>query len=269
MARNIVIPIFIKIVVEHYINHITPMPFSLRADPAICWHAEWNRPNWMTVEFSLLYRWHSLMPDVMAWPAAGDVPARQISIGAFLQDNRPLLETGLDAAFSGAAMQPAGKLGALNTAGPLLSIEDRAVAQARRNRLASYNDYRVAFGMQRAQSFEEITSNPRIATILRDLYAEPDNVEFYPGLMAEDRVEDLPLPGLLLRMVAVDAFSQALTNPLLSEHVWNEQTFTPWGFALIGATSKLGDILARNVPHRGGTPIEMTQAAWRYTDSDA
>ena len=62
-ARNIVIPMFIKIVVEHYINHITPLPFSLRADPSVAWTANWNRPNWITVEFSLLYRWHSLMPD--------------------------------------------------------------------------------------------------------------------------------------------------------------------------------------------------------------
>jgi prostaglandin-endoperoxide synthase 2 len=34
-ARNILILMFIKIVVEHYINHITPLPFSLRADPSV------------------------------------------------------------------------------------------------------------------------------------------------------------------------------------------------------------------------------------------
>jgi prostaglandin-endoperoxide synthase 2 len=220
----------------------------------------------MTVEFSLLYRWHSLMPDAIAWPAGALAPARQIGIGAFLQDNRPLLEVGLDAAFSGAASQAAGELGALNTALPLLHIEDRAVLQARRNRLATYNAYRVAFGMDRAISFHDITTNDTLAAMLEDLYGEPDNVEFYPGLMAEDRVEDSPLPGLLLRMVAVDAFSQALTNPLLSEHVWNERTFTPWGFELIKNTSKLGDILARNVGQRGPTPIEMTRPGWSFKD---
>jgi prostaglandin-endoperoxide synthase 2 len=41
-------------------------------------------------------------------------------------------------------------------------------------------------------------------------------------------------------MVGVDAFSQALTNPLLSQHLYNEDTFTPWGFALITETSSLG-----------------------------
>ena len=260
-ARNITIPLFIKIVVEHYINHITPLPFSLRAEPEVAWDASWNRPNWMTVEFSLLYRWHSLLPDQVRWPGWG---AGAIALPDFRQDNRPLITVGLDAAFSLAAAQPAAELGAFNTADDLLPIEDLAVAQARSNKVDTYNAYRVAFGLDRATTFGEISSNPDVVNLLQDLYGEPDNVEFYPGLFAEDRTKDSPLPGLLMRMVAVDAFSQALTNPLLSEHVFNAETFTPWGLELIMSTSKLGDILARNVPQRGAAPIEMTQAGWRY-----
>jgi prostaglandin-endoperoxide synthase 2 len=107
-----------------------------------------------------------------------------------------------------------------------------------------------------------------MSSLLSELYGVPDNVEFYPGLFAEDFVPDFPLPGLLMRMVAVDAFSQALTNPLLSEHVFNADTFTPWGLQLINDTSKLGDILGRNKPPRAptATPIEMTQATWHYAD---
>lgn len=261
-ARNITIPLFIKIVVEHYINHITPLPFAIRANPAVAWNAPWNRPNWMTVEFSLLYRWHSLMPDTIQWGR------NSIPIGEFTLDNRPLLEVGLDAAFSAAASQPAGELGAFNTARALLPIEDFAVAQARSNRVAPYNDYREAFGMGRAKTFAEISSNPQVAAELQRLYGTPENVEFYPGLFAEDRVEEGALPGLLMRMVALDAFTQALTNPLLSEHVWNEGTFTEWGFKLIKETSNLGQILERNVPKRGQTPIEMTQPGWVYGSDD-
>lgn len=257
-ARNIMIPMFIKIVIEQYINHITPLPFSLRADPSVAWTANWNRPNWITAEFSLLYRWHSLMPDSIDWPG-GAIP-----IAAFQVDNRPLLSVGLDAAFSAAATQPAGELGAFNTADALLDIEIRAVRQARFNRLDTYNHYRQAFGMAPAKTFAEISRNHDVVALLTQLYGDPDNLEFYPGLFAEDRVPDSPLPGLLIRMVAVDAFSQALTNPLLSEHVFNASTFTQWGLDLLNQTSKLGDILARNVPARGPTPIEMTQASWRY-----
>jgi len=258
-ARNIVIPLFIKIVVEQYINHITPLPFGLRCDPSVAWSANWNRPNWITAEFSLLYRWHSLMPDSIDWPD-GQIPLKDFTL-----DNAPLLNVGLDAAFSAASVQPTGELGAFNTGDALLPVEIYAVQQARFNRLDTYNHYRVAFGMAPANSFADISSNPDVVALLTRLYGVPDNVEFYPGLFAEDRVADSPLPNLLLRMVAVDAFSQALTNPLLSEHVFNANTFTQWGLDLINATSKLGDILARNVPARGATPIEMTQPGWHYS----
>jgi hypothetical protein len=257
-ARNIMIPMFIKIVIEQYINHITPLPFSLRAEPSVAWTANWNRPNWIAVEFSLLYRWHSLMPDAIAWPG-GDIP-----IADFTLDNKPLMRVGLDAAFAAAATQPAAELGAFNTALALLPIEIDAVRQGRFNRIDTYNKYRQAFGMDPAATFADISGNPQVIALLTQLYGTPENVEFYPGLFAEDLVPDSPLPGLLMRMVAADAFSQALTNPLLSEHVFNASTFTQWGLDLINSTSKLGDILARNVPERGSTAIEMTQATWHY-----
>lgn len=257
-ARNIMIPIFIKIVVEQYINHITPLPFGLRADPSVAWTAKWNRPNWISAEFSLLYRWHSLMPDVIQWPG-GDIP-----LGTFSLDNGPLLRVGLDAAFSAASTQRAAALGPFNTSDALLPVEIFAINQARFNRIDTYNNYRKAFGMQPAESFEDISKDPAVVEILTRLYQEPDHVEFYPGLFAEDRVPDSPLPGLLMGMVATDAFSQALTNPLLSEHVFNANTFTQWGLDLINNTSKLGDLLERNVLARGPTPIEMTQPNWRY-----
>jgi len=259
-ARNILIPIFIKIVVEQYINHITPLPFNLVADPQVAWTADWNRPNWITAEFSLLYRWHSLAPDHIDWQGA------PIALENFGLDNRPLLTSGLAAAFCSAAAQPAAELGALNTSNSLLIVEQFAIGQGRSNRLQSYNDYRVQYGMARATSFEQISSHPQIVAALMAAYATPDDVEFYPGIFAEDRVPNSPLPGLLMRMVGVDAFSQALTNPLLSQHVFNAQTFTPWGFQLIQDTHDLGQILQRNCAAGAVNPedIVMTQKTWRY-----
>jgi prostaglandin-endoperoxide synthase 2 len=260
-ARNIVIPMFIKVVVEQYINHITPLPFNLVADPQVAWAADWNRPNWISAEFSLLYRWHSLMPDEINWP--GGAP---IQLADFPLNNQPLLDVGLAAAFAGAAAQPAAELGALNTSASLLIVEQLAIGQGRSNRIQSYNAYRVQYGMSPAASFEEISSDPDIVAALQAAYASVDDVELYPGLFAEDRVAKSPLPGLMMRMVGVDAFSQALTNPLLSQHVFNAQTFTPWGFQLIQDTHDLGQILARNCPAGSVNPddIVMTQLSWRY-----
>ncbi len=56
---------FIKIVVEEYINHIKTFAFRLRALPEVEWAANWNRPNWTKTEFTLLCRWHSLVPQTM------------------------------------------------------------------------------------------------------------------------------------------------------------------------------------------------------------
>lgn len=260
-ARNIMIPMFIKIVVEQYINHATPTPFNIVTVPDVAWTANWNRPNWITAEFSLLYRWHSLMPDQIVWDG------RQIPLSDFTLDNGPLLQTGLLKGFQSAAGQAAGKIGALNTNPSLAGAEIAAIMQMRFNNIDRYNQYRAHFNMPKATTFEQITSNPAVAAVLRELYATPDDVEFYPGLFAEDRVPNSPLPGLLLKMVAVDAFSQALTNPLMSEHVWGDPThaaFTPWGFDLIGITHSLGDILARQNPGLDTSAITMTQPSWRY-----
>jgi prostaglandin-endoperoxide synthase 2 len=61
-------------------------------------------------------------------------------------------------------------------------------------------------------------------------------------------------------MVAVDAFSHALTNPLLSPRVYNEDTFTSEGFASIQTTHTLRDIADRNLPGgTGGRRISMDQ----------
>lgn len=267
-ARNINIVQFIKLVVEEYINHITPLPFSIGADPSVAWGANWNRPNRITVEFSLLYRWHSAMPDTLDWKGT------PIDMGAFQLNNAPLLDVGLNDAFEIASAHAAGRIGAFNTAKPLLPIEQLSIAQSRKNRIASYNDYREAFGMERAQSFADISKDDKVQATLAQLYGTPARVEFYPGLFAEDTINNGVLPGLLMAMVAVDAFSQALTNPLLSEHVWTRppegkgwpDAFTEWGRGEIERTHKVRHILARNVQQRGAGPVEMTQADWRYGD---
>lgn len=259
-ARNIMIPMFIKIVVEQYINHITPAPFNLVVDPSVAWTANWNRPNWMTAEFSLLYRWHSLMPDAIQWPD-GAIPLQN-----FILDNTRLLSVpgGLAGAFLAAAGQPSAELGAFNTGDALLMIEQLAIQQGRDNRLASYNSYRVAYGRQPAEDFGDISSNPDVVSLLTAIYSDVDKVEFYPGLFAEDRIPESPLPSLLLTMVGVDAFSQALTNPLLSEHVYNAATFTQWGLDLIDETHSLGDLLMRQGAINDQTTIVMTQPSWHY-----
>jgi prostaglandin-endoperoxide synthase 2 len=258
-ARNVVIVEFIKIVVEDYINHIAPTPFPLRADPSVAWTAPWNKPNWITTEFSLLYRWHALIPDDVTWNGTS------YPLAATLRANRLLIDGGLAQGFIDMSAQPAGAIGLFNTVSDLVDVEMRSIFQGRFVNLAPYTDYRDYAGLPRPKTFEDISGNPDITDALRCAYGTPDKVDFYVGLFAEDTVANSPLPELLMRMVAVDAFSQALTNPLLSEHVFNPDTFSQYGWDEIQATHRLRDLVARNVPQPlGDAFIGMTRPDWRY-----
>ena len=264
VARNIVIVLFIKIVVEQYINHIAQGPFRFRADPSVAWNAPWNKPNWITTEFSLLYRWHSLIPDTMTWKGKS-YPASDTIL-----NNAPLLDTGLAQGFLDMSSQRAGHLGAFNTPSALLPLEALAIQQGRWCDLAPYVAYRELVSLPKPQAFSEISEDPQVVAFLERAYKSPADVDFYVGLFAEQTVKNSPLPKLLLTMVAVDAFSQALTNPLLSEHVFTESTdtgkgtFTDLGWSTIKSTDSLHNLLDRNstggaVPGR----ISMTWEGWR------
>lgn len=265
-ARNIVIALFIKIVVEEYINHISSACFRLRADPRVAWRAGWNKPNWMTVEFSLLYRWHSLVPYRMQWDN-GDIDFAEL-----LFDNSRLTSSGLTRAFVSTSQTPAARLGLHNTPlfleSPTMAVEARAIQQNRDQRLQGYNAYRKAMNLKPVDGFDCMTADTGLQNELAELYGQPDNVDFYVALFAEDAGPNSPMPPLLGAMVALDAFSQALNNPLLSKQVFNARTFTEYGMDIIETTRTLGDILARNpgpeLP-KGFSPrqIRMTRDTWR------
>ena len=245
-ARNVNIVLLIKIVVEEYINHISPYWFQLLADPAVSYVARWNRENWIPVEFNLLYRWHSLVPSEVVWKGA------PVDLGALRFDNRPLLRDGLGAALAAASATPAWRMGLFNTPPMLDAVNAASIQQGRDNQLARYNDYREVFAYPRVTRFEQISSDPLVVEELKRVYGHVDRVELFAGLFAEDLPRRSAVPPLVGRMVSVDAFSHALTNPLLSPHVYNAATFTEAGMRTIADTATLADLLARNTP----TPVE-------------
>ena len=75
------------------------------------------------------------------------------------------------------------------------------------------------------------------------------DLDLYVGLFAEEPGSpDAILPPLLTKIIAIDAFSQALTNPLLAPRVFNAATFSPYGMRIIATTHTLSDVLHRNTP---------------------
>ena len=240
-ARNVGVVQLIRIVVEEYINHVSPYWLKLLADPTPAYKAEWNRENWIPVEFNLLYRWHSLVPDDATWRgAAFDMAGARFG-------NATLLRDGLGAALDAASRSDVWRLGLFNTTEMLRHVEKASLFQGRENRLAGYNDYREVMKYPRVTRFEQISGEPDVVEALRTIYGDVDRVEFFVGLFAEDPPPRSAVPPLIGRMVALDAFSHALTNPLLSPRVFNEATFTKEGWKSIHTTSTLRDLARRNL----------------------
>jgi prostaglandin-endoperoxide synthase 2 len=252
-TRNILTVLLIKIAIEQYINHIAPCHFKFTATPELFWREKWYRQNWMTLEFNLAYRWHSMIPDVLNWGDVG-VPLEQCRF-----NNELLLQRSLGPAFDDCSRQLATEIGLGNTPASLLEIERKSIELGRIAQLASYNDYRESFRFPRLTDFNQITENEQTQQVLKDLYGSVDQIEFYVGLFAEDMRPNSVLPPLMERMIAIDAFSQAFTNPLLSEHVFNAETFSKVGMSTIQETSSLQDVLDRNLPGCAGDYLaEMT-----------
>lgn len=265
-ARNIVIVQFIKIVVEDYINHIAPTAYRIKADPKAAWGAKWNRPNWITTEFSLLYRWHALIPDQITW---GETSHKMSP--AYFMENKPLIDIGLDRAFEDLSAQATGELGPRNTTKSLMHVEQASVRQGRFCQLRPFTDYLEYLQRMPIEKMSDITSDRETAAMLEQAYGSVDKVDFFVGIFCEDRVKNAPLPSTVLSFVALDAFSQALTNPLLSEHVFKppqdpnaeHPTFSKYGWEQITACGSMRDLVLRNIeaPENLGY-VGMTQTDW-------
>lgn len=252
VARNINIVQLIRVVVKEYINHISPYWLQLDADPTPSYKARWNRPNWIPVEFNLLYRWHSLVPEQVQWAGAA-IPVTECQF-----NNARLIDAGLAAAFVSASETQAWALGLFNTMEMLRDTEIRSIEQGRTNRLTSYNDYRACAHYPRVTRFEQISGDPAVVETLRQVYGgQIDRIEFIVGLFAEDLPPRSALPPLIGRMVAADAFSHALTNPLLSPACYTEATFTPTGLGIIETTNSLVDLVRRNTNWSGQGRVSM------------
>lgn len=262
-TRSVLTVLLIKLVIEEYINHITPYHFQFRFDPQGFEKQRWHRPNWVAVEFNLLYRWHGLIPSTL------EINDAKLKLDDTMFKTKSLLTArGLGPLFDDASKQHAGAIGLYNTGDELLQMAELpSIEAARTVRLRSYNDYRQHCKFPLAETFEEISSNPKIAKALSDTYdGKVDAVEFYVGLFAEDRRPNSVIPPMMGRLVGVHAFSQLMTNPLLSPAVYTEETFSERGMEIIDETESLKQVVERNVPKRkGGYHVKLTHDEWKRT----
>jgi prostaglandin-endoperoxide synthase 2 len=248
-TRLIMTVLLLKLVVEEYIRHIAPHDPPLQVRPGMAANKPWNRSSWIAVEFNLLYRWHMLVPDKLTTDE-GVVDSK-----SFLRDNNELvLQKGIEWVMAQCSRSRAAEIGLFNTAAFLTdrespdhpAVEERSIALMRFARLESYNAYRERFGLAPMKDFAELTGDPVVQERLAALYGDIDNLEWYVGIWAEEHPPDQMMGDLLTYMVGYDAFTQALTNPVLGPQVFTEATFTAAGLRIIKKTKTLQQIIARN-----------------------
>lgn len=256
-ARNIVMAEFLKIVLEDYINHITPYHFQFFTDPLAFTDEKWYRHNWMSVEFSLVYRWHSMLPDTLTYNG------QKLPMPASMWNNDMIINKGLGAIFEESCSQPAAQLSLFNTPEFLIPTEIASIRAGREAKLRSYNDYRELCKYPRVTNFNQISSNEKIQKELQRLYGHVDNIELYVGLYAEDLRQNSALPPLVGRLIGIDAFSQAFTNPLLAENVFNPETFSPVGWEEIQNTKTLSQVVHRNIPQGKNYRVSFYRQDWQ------
>ncbi|QGV77226.1 peroxidase family protein [Streptomyces ficellus] len=245
-TRNILVVMTIRLVLEEYINHLTPFHFRFRLDPSRTVRSSWYRENWSTIEFSLVYRWHALIPS--AYRIAG----REVPLLHTLANGRIIEERGMGPLFDDLSRQPAGHMGLFNTDPLLLPIEARSVEVGRELKVASYNDYREHFGFPRATDLRQVSGDPVVREALHDLYGGVDELDLYVGIHAEDARHGSLFGNLLGRIIGIDSFSEALTNPLLSPRLFTAETFSPEGMEILRRTRSLSDVVHRNLPEDDG-----------------
>ena len=237
-TRNTVMVIALNTVLTDYIRHISQRNFPIDIIPGFADKKSWYRSNRISIEFNLLYRWHELVPesfDFLEDPAD------------YRHNNVLLLDKGPELLIDALSKQRAGKLRLGNLPEHLSMVKADSIDLMRSAQIYTYNSYRERFGLPRAFSFKDVTKDPELLEKLKALYPDGiESLEWFVGLYAEDHGKPGIMGPLMLRMVAHDAFTQALTNPLLANGVYNTKTFSAVGMEEIEKRGSLFDLIRRN-----------------------
>ena len=224
--------------------------------------------NAIQVEFNFLYRWHHLYPDtiktVKSLPLddadkmkslecdiskhdTDDVafPSSDTWLGIEWNSVAALCDAdgGLERALFSAAATRAGKLELLNINSWLVdNVVKPGMKKCREYELASYNDYREHFGFGRVKTFDQVSSDPRIVAKLREVYKDVDQIEYYPGVFAEDK-DFGGVHGPFLATIGVGmTYCGIFASRLFEPSIVNEELLGKKGVELAGEVNYFQDL---------------------------
>ncbi len=120
------------------------------------------------------------------------------------------------------------------------------IQRGRDHGLPSYNDMREALGLQRVESYSEITTDKDIQTRLREAYDTVDDIDLWIGGLAEDPYRNSQLGRLFTKLIVLQF--KSLRD---GDRFWFEKTLSDKKIREIKNT-KLSDIIIRNTDIKKG-----------------
>ena len=208
----------LRIVVEHYVQHLSGYKFNL------LWDCELTQDfvQYSTrafYEFNLIYQFHSLCPDFQV------VNKTVFNSGSLFYQPNFINKYGTREMVKSFSEQIAGQLGIGNDGIWTLPTVKRTLQGTRGVGLQSYNNYRRRFGFPAYKSFEELTGGDKVlAKNLEDLYGDVDAVEFLVGLHAESIPEDAFFPLSFPLMIGAFSLAGVFGNQICSPGWWRPHT---------------------------------------------
>ncbi|MBE9171378.1 peroxidase family protein, partial [Pleurocapsales cyanobacterium LEGE 06147] len=127
--------------------------------------------------------------------------------------------------------------------GPVANGTDLAALDIQRGRdhgLSTYNDTREAYGLDKVDSFEEITSNPEVAKSLETIYGDVDQIDPLIGMLAEDPLAGSSI-GELNEVILEDQFERLRDG----DRFWyqNDPDLISWSAPQLGSSDMALDWL--------------------------
>jgi peroxidase len=114
------------------------------------------------------------------------------------------------------------------------------IQRGRDHGLADYNSVREAYGLERATSFDEISSDPEVQQKLEALYGSVDNIDLWVGTLAEDHLPGSSV-GQLSQTIIADQFARLRDG----DRLWFENIFSGRQLQQLENTT-LADVISRN-----------------------
>ncbi|KAF2730283.1 heme peroxidase [Polyplosphaeria fusca] len=252
--------------------------------------------NVVSVEFAVLYHWHAALsaaddkwmqdiirarfPDlkslddmdvekyheVMKMVGAklfATEPKNWTFGGLHRQENGKFKDSDLAEIIKSCIEEPAHEFGAHGTPASLKVVDIMGQLQARNAfNVCTMNEFRKYLNLKPYEDFEEWNQDKEVARAAELLYGHIDNLELYPGLMAECTKPAMPGSGVCPgqttgRGILDDAVALVRGDRFLS-YDFNSNSLTHWGASKLAEASggAYGGVLPRLL--FGGLPTEFT-----------